>query len=219
MAYTKQTWVNSPDESTPISAERLNHMEGGIEEVSLLADAIKKIIDEGQFGSLVKVTPLVSEGTHIADISVDDTNFELYSPVDGGGVVGFNTDIYKSTTQLVTSIPSQQWTSVYTLTIEKTGVYCIDALYKVLGAKTTKGDSYVLQLLVNDNVVCTTSCGVTGDIAYACALSKHLNLAKDDIVTLQVWYVYSISEVNNDGYLEAIRMFTNNLIQAEEGSY
>lgn len=32
MAYQKQTWENSPSTNTPISAERLNHMEDGIEE-------------------------------------------------------------------------------------------------------------------------------------------------------------------------------------------
>ena len=31
MAYVKQTWVNKPDLSTPMSAARLNHMEDGIE--------------------------------------------------------------------------------------------------------------------------------------------------------------------------------------------
>lgn len=32
MAYAKQTWVDYPDISSPITAERLNHMEDGIEE-------------------------------------------------------------------------------------------------------------------------------------------------------------------------------------------
>lgn len=31
MAYEKQTWVDYPDISSPITAERLNHMEDGIE--------------------------------------------------------------------------------------------------------------------------------------------------------------------------------------------
>ena len=30
MAYSKQTWQNLPAKSTPISAQRLNHMEDGI---------------------------------------------------------------------------------------------------------------------------------------------------------------------------------------------
>lgn len=32
MAYQKQTWVDYPDTSSPLTAERLNHMEDGIEE-------------------------------------------------------------------------------------------------------------------------------------------------------------------------------------------
>lgn len=30
MAYTKQTWTDLPSETTPINAERLNHIEQGI---------------------------------------------------------------------------------------------------------------------------------------------------------------------------------------------
>ena len=30
MAYTKQTWTNLPSKTTPINANRLNHMEQGI---------------------------------------------------------------------------------------------------------------------------------------------------------------------------------------------
>ena len=35
MSYIKQTWVNLPNQTTPISAERLNHMEDGIEGVDI----------------------------------------------------------------------------------------------------------------------------------------------------------------------------------------
>lgn len=31
MAYTKQSWENTPSTDTPISAQALNHMEDGIE--------------------------------------------------------------------------------------------------------------------------------------------------------------------------------------------
>lgn len=34
MSYVKQTWINLPDKTTPISADRLNHMEDGIEGIS-----------------------------------------------------------------------------------------------------------------------------------------------------------------------------------------
>lgn len=34
MSYTKQTWLNGPDGQTPLDADRLNHMEDGIETAS-----------------------------------------------------------------------------------------------------------------------------------------------------------------------------------------
>lgn len=39
--YIKQEWKNKPDASTPLSADRLNHIEGGVETNS---DAINEII-------------------------------------------------------------------------------------------------------------------------------------------------------------------------------
>lgn len=38
MAYTKQTWANLPSKTTPISAQRLNHMEDGIYDAASKAD-------------------------------------------------------------------------------------------------------------------------------------------------------------------------------------
>lgn len=35
MAYEKQIWKDLPDETTPITAERLNHLENGIFEVDI----------------------------------------------------------------------------------------------------------------------------------------------------------------------------------------
>ena len=34
MAYTKQTWQNLPNKTTPINASRLNHMEQGIHDAN-----------------------------------------------------------------------------------------------------------------------------------------------------------------------------------------
>lgn len=41
MAYIKQTWEDAPSTNTPITAARLNHMEEGIEENSILVEGIK----------------------------------------------------------------------------------------------------------------------------------------------------------------------------------
>lgn len=37
MAYTKQTWQNLPNKTTPINATRLNHMEDGIYDANQVA--------------------------------------------------------------------------------------------------------------------------------------------------------------------------------------
>jgi len=52
MSYIKQTWVNLPNQTTPISAERLNHMEDGIEGV-----------DTGKENLSNKVTSISSSST------------------------------------------------------------------------------------------------------------------------------------------------------------
>lgn len=44
MAYEKQDWKDLPDESTPINATRLKHIEDGIYDNSNEADMILKII-------------------------------------------------------------------------------------------------------------------------------------------------------------------------------
>ncbi|CAJ0596489.1 unnamed protein product [Cylicocyclus nassatus] len=52
----------------------------------LLSDTIKARLGAGggTGGSTVTVTPLVTQGTHIADITVDGVNKEIYAPTGGG---------------------------------------------------------------------------------------------------------------------------------------
>lgn len=45
MAYVKQTWVNGPSGNTPLSADRLNHMEDGIEDADTRLTAAEAAID------------------------------------------------------------------------------------------------------------------------------------------------------------------------------
>lgn len=40
MPYSKQTWIDLPDETTPLSAERLNHIEDGIDAATQTAEAV-----------------------------------------------------------------------------------------------------------------------------------------------------------------------------------
>lgn len=45
MAYTKQTWTNLPSKTTPINANRLNHMEQGIYDND--QNKVDKVIGKG----------------------------------------------------------------------------------------------------------------------------------------------------------------------------
>jgi hypothetical protein len=45
MAYSKQTWADSPSTSSPLSAARLNHIEDGIEAAHNTADGIKNTVN------------------------------------------------------------------------------------------------------------------------------------------------------------------------------
>lgn len=49
MAYQRQTWVDYPDRSTPITAERLNHMEAGIEEGNVVRYSNPNLLDNPFF--------------------------------------------------------------------------------------------------------------------------------------------------------------------------
>ena len=69
MAYQKQTWINLPDKTTPISADRLNHMEDGIEAIDTelenidthLTDYVKNTDYASTTGGVIKVS--VGQGT------------------------------------------------------------------------------------------------------------------------------------------------------------
>lgn len=59
MVYTKQSWVNSPNTTTPISADRLNHLEDGVYDVSITADGA---VQSTRIGALNGVAGLDSSG-------------------------------------------------------------------------------------------------------------------------------------------------------------
>lgn len=53
MAYERQTWIDYPDESTPISSERLTHIENGIYNASVLLDSVVEELDDVKYRKLV----------------------------------------------------------------------------------------------------------------------------------------------------------------------
>lgn len=75
-------WQDLPNESTPISAHALQEHTDAIENIE------QYLFDNpigGGGGSTVSVNPIVTTGTHIADITVDGNKSELYAPNGGGG--------------------------------------------------------------------------------------------------------------------------------------
>ena len=79
MAYDKQTWENYPSLATPISAERLGHMEDGIFAVASEADTLAGEI-AAVYGSQIIIghgVPSDATGNH-TDIYIDQDSYALY---------------------------------------------------------------------------------------------------------------------------------------------
>lgn len=93
MAYQKQTWENLPSQATPITAERLNHIEDGIEETSQQSESAT--IPVGtimQFaGSTAPTNYMICDGTPISRSDYSDL-FEIIGTTygEGNGSTTFN---------------------------------------------------------------------------------------------------------------------------------
>lgn len=56
MTYAKQTWADDESGETPISAERLNHMEDGLDAAATQALTEALVIHDGTIGGGVRPT-------------------------------------------------------------------------------------------------------------------------------------------------------------------
>lgn len=65
MAYEKQTWVNGASGNTPLSADRLNHIEEGIFDTSLSS------------GQLLWTNPNVNVEFNEQDVNLNGTDFDM----------------------------------------------------------------------------------------------------------------------------------------------
>lgn len=65
MAYSKQTWQNLPNRTTPISADRLNHMEDGIYN------------NDSAIGEITSSYALKSESGYSIELVLDNTTYKL----------------------------------------------------------------------------------------------------------------------------------------------
>lgn len=85
MAYTKQTWANLPAQTSPLSAERLNHMEDGIYNAATTADNAASAAGT----ATAQIGQLSSRVTNLSEQKVDKETGKGLSTND------FNND-YKS---------------------------------------------------------------------------------------------------------------------------
>ena len=95
-----------------------------VQTVPNLVQILRDGLEQATAGSTVEVTQVVSSGTKIASVQVDDETTDLYAPSalhtysTTEHVVGKwidNKDLYEITVE-VTSITSNDWTDVYNLT-------------------------------------------------------------------------------------------------------
>lgn len=94
MAYKKQGWENGEDGGTPLSAERLNHMEKGIKEKAERGPKGEQG-PKGEPGEDGKQGPAGDDGVGVENITrdgntlvfemTDGSNIEVDLPSDSGG--------------------------------------------------------------------------------------------------------------------------------------
>ena len=94
-AYVKQAWKNKPDTSTPLSAERLRHIEDGIKGNS---DAIEAI-------AAAVVNQIVNDPDKIASMAALYAVNQKVSALDGK--VGDTAQLPDGATDVVTAIAKQ----------------------------------------------------------------------------------------------------------------
>ena len=94
-AYVKQLWKNKPDTSTPLSAERLTHMEEGIKGNS---DAIEEI-------AAAVVSQIINDPDKIASMAAVYAVNQKVATLDGK--VGDTAQLPDGATDVVTAIAKQ----------------------------------------------------------------------------------------------------------------
>lgn len=195
MAYEKQNWENYPSEETPISAERLTHIEDGIYEVS-----------ENKQDTLIPGD----------NITIDENN--VISATGGGGgsdPMILDLDVYTTNDILATSAVARTWTTMFSLTVQKSGVYNIESAVRINVKDTTVDSMYSIRLRINDVVVTWQSCYLHADAATA-HLSYMSKLKSGDVLTIQIWNDYDISAFMTDSYLRAALLLGSTIESAEE---
>ena len=143
MAYSKQTWQDLPNTTTPITASRLNHMEDGIE-----ANDVNGIVVSATEPSTDRRKVWLQKGKNLFDISVNSLSVGLWS---SGNVIAANSSGY----YVVCPIEGGK---TYTISKKNTtgGIYCAStATYPKDG--TTKVDAWQGASDVNSLVYQTSS--------------------------------------------------------------
>lgn len=72
MAYTKQTWQDLPNKTTPINASRLGHIEDGIYNAADVADTAAANAQSAVSGLSNKVDKVAGKGLSTEDYTAED---------------------------------------------------------------------------------------------------------------------------------------------------
>lgn len=72
MAYTKQTWQDLPNKTTPINASRLEHIEDGIYNAAGVADTAATNAQSAVSGLSNKVDKIEGKGLSTEDYTAED---------------------------------------------------------------------------------------------------------------------------------------------------
>jgi len=102
VAYVKQVWKNKPDTSSPLSAERLNTIEGGIKGNSdaiaaIAAAVVNQIVNDPN--KIASMAALYSVNSQVTQLNSDLGKFVLENVSKvrfSRGSTGMNIDIYFS---------------------------------------------------------------------------------------------------------------------------
>ena len=139
-AYIKQLWRNKPDTSTPVSAERLAHMEEGIKGNS---DAIEEI-------AAAVVSQIVNDPDKIASMAALYAVNQKVSALDGK--VGDTAQLPDGATDVVTAIAKQNSDLTSTIHNDQNGLIWFGGGIGFIQTKPGNGNIYRLQIEENGSI-------------------------------------------------------------------
>lgn len=120
MAYQRVNWADGEEGNTPMTADNLNKMDAGIFRNSEDIEELK------EKATNVKVNPILTTGTKIAEITVDEETKGIYAPPGGGG----GTDFVILTQEEYDALPDSKYTDGIEYRIKASPMNAYNMSYK-----------------------------------------------------------------------------------------